>query len=132
MRHEQHICVIYASLSTRTPLPPIRSHLCQASTYPTRFFMHTSGRLVPSRSSMHAMACLTADVRVPQSACRVFFSLGAKAQNTRLTARKRLFRATGVSYAEQPARLCSRKACSHRPRSPLAVLATNPTNQMGW
>ena len=81
------------------------------------------GQSVPSRPSMHAMACLTADVRVPQSACTLFFSLGGKAQNTRLSARKRLFWATGVSDAEQPAPLCSRKACSHGHRSPLAVLA---------
>ena len=73
---------------------------------------------------MHAMACLTADIRVPQSACKLFFNLGVKAQNTRLTARQRTFRPTRVCDAEQPAPLPSRKACNHRPRSPpLAVLA---------
>ena len=57
---------------------------------------------------MHAVACLTADVRVLHSACRCFSSLGVTAQNTWFIARKRLFRATEVSDAEQPAPHCSR------------------------
>ena len=82
-----------------------------------------SGPSVPSRSSMHAMACFTTDVHERQSAGNLFLSLGTTAQNTMSTARKRLFWATGVSDAEQPAQHCSRKGCIHKPMSPFAMLA---------
>ena len=59
---------------------------------------------------MHAMACLTADVRVLQSACKLFSNLGVTTQNTRITVRKRLFRATEASDAEPPVPHCSRTA----------------------
>ena len=77
---------------------------------------------------MHATACLTADVHV--IGLQAFLSLGVTAVNTQLTARKSLFRATGVSDAEHLAPQCSNKACRHRPRSPFAI-GTQMTLQMG-
>ena len=43
MRHYQHVCVMYASLSTCQPFPPIRSHLYQAHNSPTRLLTPASG-----------------------------------------------------------------------------------------
>ena len=91
------------------------------------------GRSVPSRSSMHAMACLTADVRVLRSVCRLFSSLGVTAQNTWLTARKRLFRATEVSDAEQLARHCYRRALGQLAIAfQVCVVGIQPAPHIRW
>ena len=80
---------------------------------------------------MHAMVCLTLDVQILQSGSRCFSSLGVAAQNTLLTARKRLFRAAGAFDAERPTLHCSRKACNRRPKRPSACHQyDSPTRQI--